>query len=515
MKMQIPSQSHGFLFTDQYQLTMAQVYYRMGYHETRVQFDHFFRDYPDYGVHKAGYCINAGLEWLINWMEDVRFSDNDYNALKEMTGSAGNSLFHADFLDWLKKYGSYEMIELQSIPEGRVVHPHEPINVVRGPLAQAQILETALLNMLNYQILIATKASRIRETGCRQLMLEFGVRRGHDRGANAGTRAALIGGADFTSNAGISFELGFPPKGTHAHSLVQLFLTLGNTEEEAFQAFADVFPDDCILLVDTIDTIESGVPNAIRVFEKLKKKGHRPVGIRLDSGDLAYLAIRSAKQLNDAGFQDVKIVLSNELDEMNIWQILKQIREEAGGYGLDPDSLIKRLVYGVGTRLITSVGDPALGGVYKLTAVQNSGIWEPAIKISESTEKIPHPGEKKVWRLYDSRGKATADMVSHESEDPSDMKMIELRHPYDPEKKRVLKIDEISAAESLLIPVLAQGRVLYEFPGIEEIRKFRDDDIRRLDPGVMRLINPHIYHVSLTQRLWTTKQDLLRELQQT
>jgi len=236
--------SEGFLFTDQYQLTMSQVYYRMGLHETHVQFDHFFRDYPDYGIHKAGYCINAGLEWLVEWMRGVRFSDEDYKHLKGMTGAAGNSLFQTDFLDWLKKNGNYEMIGLQSIPEGRVVHPDEPLNLIRGPLAQAQILETALLNRLNYQILIATKASRIREAGCRQLMMEFGARRGQDRGANAGARAALIGGADFTSNAGISFELGFPPKGTHAHSLVQLFLTLGYSEEDAFQAFADVFPDD-------------------------------------------------------------------------------------------------------------------------------------------------------------------------------------------------------------------------------------------------------------------------------
>ena len=505
--------SEGFLYTDQYQLTMAQVYFRMGMHEHQVQFDHFFRAYPDYGVHKAGYCINAGLEWLVDWMRNVRFTDTDYLHLKEMTGGAGNPLFHTDFLDWLKEFGNYEMIELQSIPEGRVIHPHESLNVVRGPLAQAQILETALLNMLNYQILIATKASRIREAGCRQLMLEFGVRRGHDRGANAGARAALIGGADFTSNAGISFELGFPPKGTHAHSLVQLFLTLGYTEEEAFQAFADVFPDDCILLVDTIDTLDSGIPNAIRVFEKLKKKGHRPVGIRLDSGDLAYLAIRSAKQLNDAGFKEVKIVLSNELDEMNIWQILKQIREEAGGYGLESDSLIRRLVYGVGTRLITSVGDPALGGVYKLTAVRNNGVWEPSIKISESAEKIPHPGEKNVWRLYDNRGKATADLIGHRDEDPLRMESIELCHPYNPEKKRTLKTDEISTSESLLVPILFQGNIVYDFPSIEAIRFVRDEDIQRLDSGVKRLINHHVYHVSLTHRLMTIKQDLLREIQ--
>lgn len=261
--------AEGILFTDQYQLTMAQLYFRMGLHEKLVQFDHFFRSNPSYGMHKAGYCVNAGLEWLIDWMLNVRFRDEDIDYLRSQVGQTGRRVFDDDFLNWLKEYGTFENITLRAIPEGRVVHPNVPLTVVQGPIGMAQILETSLLNHLNYQTLIATKAARIHDTGRGQLLLEFGLRRGQDRGANAGARAALIGGADFTSNVGISHVLGLPPKGTHAHSMVQLFMTLGYGELEAFRAYADVYPDDCLLLVDTIDTLESGIPNAIKVFEEL------------------------------------------------------------------------------------------------------------------------------------------------------------------------------------------------------------------------------------------------------
>ena len=319
--------AEGILFTDMYQLTMAQLYFRMGFHERLVQFDHFFRKYPDYGTHKAGYCINAGLEWLLDWMANARFGDAEIEYLAGQTGSAGEPLFARDFLEWLRANGDFSGIHLCAIPEGRVVHPHVPLTVVQGPLVMAQILESSLLNHLNYQTLIATKAGRIREIGRGQLMLEFGLRRAHERGANAGARAALIGGADFTSNVGASAVLGFPPKGTHAHSMVQFYMALGYSELDAFAAYADVYPDDSLLLVDTIHTLKSGVPNAIRVFEKLRSKGHQPVGIRLDSGDLAYLAIQAAHMLNVAGFEDTAIVLSNNLDELVIWQILTQITE--------------------------------------------------------------------------------------------------------------------------------------------------------------------------------------------
>jgi len=365
------------------------------------------------------------------------------------------------------------------------------------------------LNHLNYQTLIATKAARIHQSGRGQLLLEFGLRRAQGKAANAGARAALIGGADFTSNVGISHVLGYPPKGTHAHSMVQVFMALGEGELEAFRAYADVYPDDCLLLVDTIDTLESGLPNAIRVFEELRRAGHEPVGIRLDSGDLAHLSIQAAHMLNEAGFPDVSIVLSNQLDELVIWQILTQIQEEAARYGVDPDALIDRLVYGVGTRLITSGGDAALDGVYKLVAVQQQGEWTPAIKVSESAEKTPNPGHKRVWRLYDRRGKATADLLSLDDEAPAEMDEVRLFHPYEHTKRRTLQQDEISEAEELLVDILDQGRRVYASAPIDELRERRKADVARLDSGVRRIVNPHIYHVSLSQRLWDLKQELI------
>jgi nicotinate phosphoribosyltransferase len=504
--------AEGILFTDQYQLTMAHLYYRMGLHEKYVQFDHFFRHYPDYDGHKAGYCINAGLEWLLDWMEGARFRDEDIAYLRRQNGRTGRRTFEEDFLDWLRDNGSFECLTLRAIPEGRVVHPNVPLTVVQGPLAMAQILETSLLNHLNYQTLIATKASRIHSSTQGQLLLEFGLRRAHDKGANAGARAALIGGADFTSNVGASAVLGYPPKGTHAHSMVQVFMALGEGELAAFQAYADVYPDDCLLLVDTIDTLESGIPNAIRVFENLRRGGHEPVGIRLDSGDLAYLSIQAGKMLDDAGFPDTSIVLSNNLDELNIWQIITQIQVEAPRYGVDPDHLVRRLVYGVGTRLITSWGEPALGGVYKLVAVRDGGEWIPAIKISEAAAKTPHPGHKHVWRVHDARRKATADLLSLDDEDPRHMDEVVLHHPTEHNIQRILEHEDISAIEPLLVDVLEEGLLVYDLPSIEQIREQRDTDVGRLDPGVKRLINPHVYHVSLTQRLWDLKQQLVESM---
>jgi nicotinate phosphoribosyltransferase len=499
----------GILRTDQYQFTMAQLYFRVGLHERLVQFDHFFRSYPDYDGHKAGYCISAGLQSLVEWMETSEFRETDIEYLRSQVGRTGRRIFDDDFLEWLRANGHFQEIELCAIPEGRVVHPFVPMTVVQGPMAIAQILETSLLNQINYQTLVATKASRIHDIGRGQPLLEFGLRRGQGRGANEGTRAALIGGADFSSNVGVSHVLGLSPKGTHAHSMVQVFMTLGMGELEAFRAYASVYPDDCLLLVDTIDTLESGIPNAITVFEELTRKGHKPVGIRLDSGDLAFLSIQAASMLDKAGFSDTTIVLSNNLDELVIWQILTQIVEEAPRYGVDADSLIRRLTYGVGTRLTTSWGEPALGGVYKLVAVRDNGEWLPAIKVSESPDKTPNPGYKQAWRLYDLRDKASADLLSLGEEDPSQMDTITLRHPTDRTKYRTLKKAEVSKIESLLVEVLINGKRVMEFPSLEEMRKIREADVERLDPGVRRLMYPHIYHVSLTERLYQLKQKLV------
>jgi nicotinate phosphoribosyltransferase len=503
------SLAEGILFTDQYQLTMAQLYFRQGMHERPAQFDHFYRDYPNYGVHQSGYCINAGLDWLLGWMANARFGDAEIEYLRGQKSGAGKRLFDDDFLTWLRTNGGFEAITLKAIPEGRVVHANVPLTVVQGPLAMAQILETPLLNYLNYQTLIATKASRIREAGRGRMLLEFGLRRGPERGANAGTRAALIGGADFSSNVGVSQMVGLPPKGTHAHSMVQVFMALGASELDAFRAYADVFPDDCVLLVDTIDTLDSGIPNAIRVFEELRKKGHRPVGVRLDSGDLAYLSIRSAHMLDQAGFPDVSIVLSNQIDELTLWQIITQIEEEAPEYGVEPDKLIRRLVYGVGTRLISSAGDSALDGVYKLVAVCDEGRWLPAIKISETPEKTPNPGHKRVWRVYDRRGKAIADLLGLDDEDPTSMDPLLTHHPTQFGAERSFRQEEISQVEPLLVEVLREGRRVAETPSLEEMRAQRESDLERLYPGVRRLMKPHIYHVSLTKKLWDYKQELI------
>jgi nicotinate phosphoribosyltransferase len=511
MKTKDQQTAEGILLTDQYQLTMAQLYFRTGLHQRQAQFDYFFRSYPDYGKHKAGYCINAGLEWLLDWMSQVRFREADIEYLRSQKGPAGERVFEDDFLGWLEMEGDFGGLTLRAIPEGRVIHPNVPVVVVQGSLAMAQILETSLLNHLNYQTLIATKASRIRLGGRRRPLLEFGLRRGPDKGANAGARAALIG-ADFTSNVGVSQVLGYPPKGTHAHSMVQVFLALGQSELDAFRAYADVYPDDCLLLVDTVNTLESGIPNAITVFEELQTKGHKPVGIRLDSGDLAYLSIRAAKMLDEAGFPDASIVLSNQLDELVLWQILTQLEQEAGKYGVDPDKLINRLVYGVGTNLITSSGDSSLDGVYKLVAVRDDGQWVPAIKISENPAKIPNPGHKNVWRVYDQRGNATADLLSLNDENPREEDELVLHHPSQPQAFRRLDAGSISEIEPLLVDVMVAGKIVYELPSIEDMRALRDRDLERLDSGVKRIMFPHIYHVSLTQRLWDLKQELVRDL---
>jgi nicotinate phosphoribosyltransferase len=499
----------GILFTDEYQFSMAQVYYRQGLHQTRAQFDHFFRRYPDYGLHQAGYCICAGLEWLLDWMAEARFGDEEIEQLRGQRNRAGQPLYADDFLAWLRAHGDFSGLSLCAVPEGRVVHPNVPLTVVEGPLAMAQILETPLLNMLNYQTLIATKASRIHQAGRGRTLLEFGMRRGQDLGVNAGARAALIGGADFSSNAGLSHALGFPPKGTHAHSLVQGFIALGGSELDAFRAYAEVYPDDCVLLVDTVSTLESGVPNAIRVFEELRRRGHQPVGIRLDSGDLAYLSIQAARMLDEAGFPETVIVLSNNLDELVIWQVLTQIQEEAPRYGVEASRLMDRLVYGVGTGLITSRGQPALDGVYKLVALEQGGEWVPAIKVSESAEKTINPGHKAAWRLYDQRGRATTDLLTLDEEDPLAREALVLHHPVEHTRQRTLDRASVSEGEALLVEVLRDGRLVYALPSIDQIRARRQADLERLDPGVRRLVNPHIYHVSLSERLWSLKQDLI------
>jgi len=503
--------AEGALYTDFYQLTMAQVYFQLGIHEKTSQFDYFFRSYPDYGLHQAGYCINAGMEWLLDWMNESNFLSPEIEYLRALKNHEGNSLFSPDFLKWLTGKNVATGLSILAIPEGRVVHPYVPLAVVQGPILFAQLIESSLLNHLNYQTLIATKAARIQESGMGQAILEFGLRRAQDRAATAGARAAIIGGAVGTSNTGASAILGYKPSGTHAHSLVQAIVAMGGSELDAFRAYAVAYPDDCTLLVDTYDTLESGIPNAITVFEELKAKGHKPVGIRLDSGDLAYLSIQAARMLDAAGFEDARIVLSNQIDELVIWQILTQIKEEASRYGVDPDLLVKRLAYGVGTRMITSSIDPALDGVFKLVAIKENNDWTPAIKISENPEKTLNPGHKNIWRLYDERNKAIADVMSTDDEDLCAMEEIRLHHPTDQTKQRVLSCKELSRIEPLLVDIMKDGKVVYELPSLEMIREKRRQDMECIYPGVKRIMNPHHYHVSLTGKLWALKQNLVKE----
>jgi len=498
----------GALFTDHYQLTMAQLYFREGLADRRVRFDHTFRSYPDYGGHRAGFCVAAGLGPLLDWMASVRFGEAEIAALGAVAAGGGGPLFGPDFLDWLAGSGGFGSVTMWAVPEGRVVHPDTPITVVEAPLATAQLLETPLLNRLNYATLIATKAARVAEAAHGRPVLEFGLRRAPAAGGDAATRAALIGGADLSSNVGASLDLGLPPRGTHAHSLVQVFMAVAGGELDAFRAYADAYPDDCLLLVDTIDTLESGIPNAVRTFEELRRRGHEPVGIRLDSGDLAYLAVRAARMLDDAGFPGTTIVLSGNLDELAILQILTQIREEAPRYDLDPGAVRDRLTFGVGSRLVTSEGAPSLDGVYKVVAVDDAaGSLVPVLKISDSPEKIVDPGAKRLWRIYDERGLATADLIALASEEPAPP--FELRHRTQATMRRRLGPGKVSAVEPLLVEALRGGRRNPDLGGLAEARRRRIDDVSRLDPGVRRIVDPHPYHVSVTPALWDLKEELI------
>ncbi|TBH21785.1 nicotinate phosphoribosyltransferase [Thermus thermamylovorans] len=501
----------GILYTDLYQLTMGQVYFRLGLHERPALFEAFYRKNPDYGAHQAGYTVFAGLDPLLSWMEGARFGEEEVAALRALRGRGGQPLFAEDYLRYLKGMGGFSGLTLRALPEGRVAHPQVPLVSAEGPLLQAQLLETALLNRLTYETLVATKASRVREAAGEAVVLEFGLRRAPAKGGEAATRASLIGGADRSSAVSLSHLLGLPSSGTHAHSLVQAFLALGYSEEEAFQAFAEVFPDDTILLLDTVDTLGSGLPHAIRVFERLRRRGHRPVGVRIDSGDLAYLAIQVARELDRAGFPEVLIVLSGDLDELVIWQIKSQILEEAPRYGVDAERLLKRLVYGVGTKMVVSWGHPALGGVYKLVAVRENGAWAPAMKISDSLEKVLNPGHKKAYRVYDKRGLATADLLAAFDEAVREDEALTLRHPTDPAKRRTLRPGEFTL-EPLLEEVY-RGRRLFPPLPLEVLQERRRRDVERLDPGVRRLVNPHLYHVSLTERLFALKGELAARME--
>ncbi len=468
------------MLTDFYELTMANGYFKNGFKDTIAYFDMFFRTMPDGG----GYVIMAGVEQLVDYFRNLSFSKKDIDYLR-------GKGFSEDFLDYLANFRF--ACDVWAVPEGTPIFPGEPIVKVKGPVIQAQFVETMVLLTINHQSLIATKANRVVRAAQGRAVMEFGSRRaqGFD-GAVYGARAAYIGGCAGTACT-ISDEMfGIPALGTMAHSWVQLF----DSEYDAFKAYAEEYPDACTLLVDTYNVLHSGVPNAIKVFDEvLAPMGKRPKGIRIDSGDIAYLSRKARKMLDDAGYPDCSIVASNSLDEYIIRDMLLQ--------GAKVDS------FGVGERLITSSSSPVLGGVYKLCAVEKDGEIIPKIKLSENVQKITTPGNKRVYRLYDREsGKAAADLITLASETVDDSRPYEL---FDPDFTWKRKTLTNYTARELLEPLFRKGECVYKERNIEEIKSYCREQIDTLWDEVTRFENPHNYYVDLSQQLWDVKHELLRK----
>ena len=469
------------MMTDLYQLTMMYGYYKGNKMNQTVVFDMFFRK-PD-GM-ESSYAIAAGLEQVVEYIENLHFSDEDIDFLRSL------KLFDEGFFDLLKNFKFTG--DIYAMPEGTPVFPKEPILRVKAPIFQAQLIETAVLNIINHQTLIATKASRVVHAANGDSVMEFGLRRaqGPDAGIY-GARAAIIGSCTSTSNVLTAQMFGTAASGTHAHSWVMSF----DTELEAFRAYAKCFPDNCLLLVDTYDTLKSGVPNAIKVFNELRAQGKEPIGIRLDSGDLAYLSKTARKMLDAAGFPNTKIVASNDLDEDTIWHL------KAQGAKID--------LWVVGTALITSKGCPALGGVYKLSAEEIDGKLVPKIKISENTEKMTNPGYKKVVRLYEkSTDKAIADLIMLDEETIDETKPLEIFHPIETWKRMTLT-DFYS--KELLQPVFVNGKKVFKEIPLKEISAYSKNELSKFWDEYTRIIKPSEYKVDLSQKLYDMKAELLKD----
>ena len=468
------------MLTDFYEITMANGYFLNGKGDTTVQFDMFFRNIPDNG----GFAIMAGVEQLVEYLENLSFSDEDIEYLR------GRG-FCEEFLDYLKNFEF--KCDIYSVPEGTPIFPREPIVTVKGPAIQAQFIETMVLLAINHQSLIATKTNRIVRAAQGRPIMEFGSRRaqGFD-GAVYGARAAYIAGCAGTACTIVDREFGVPALGTMAHSWVQLF----DSELDAFCAYAKAYPHDCTLLVDTYNVLKSGIPNAIEAFRReVLPRGFRPKGIRIDSGDITYLSKKARVMLDEAGFEDVKIVASNSLDEYIIRDMLLQ--------GAKVDS------FGVGERLITASSAPVFGGVYKLCAVEKDGEMVPKIKLSENTAKVTIPGAKKLWRLYDNEsGKALADVITLEDETIDDSQDYEIFDPdYTWKRKNVYNF----SARQLLQPLFINGKRVYEYQDIDDIKSYCLAQVDTLWDEVKRFENPHTYYVDLSQRLWDTKHELINK----
>ena len=469
------------MLCDFYQLTMGNGYYKTKHADRIAYFDLFFRRVPDGG----GYAVCAGLEQVIEYIENLKFSDEDIDFLRS------KKIFSEEFLEYLKNF-RFEG-DVFAIPEGTPVFPNEPLITVRAPAIQAQLIETMLLLLVNHQSLIATKASRIVRAAEGRAISEFGSRRAQGTaGALLGARAAYIGGCSGTACVMADEQFGIPSTGTMAHSWVQMF----DSELDAFEEYCRVYPNSAVLLVDTYNVLKSGVPNAIRAFDKiLKPLGARPVGIRLDSGDIAYLSIEARKMLDAAGYPDCKIIASNSLDEHIIRDLIKQ--------GARIDS------FGVGERLITASSEPVFGGVYKLCATEDNGVITPKIKISENVIKVTNPHYKKIYRIFDNKtGKAEADLLCVYDEKIDESKPLEL---FDPDYTWKRKTVEDFTVKELQVPIFIKGRRVYQPPKIEEIKSYCAAQLDTLWETVLRFENPHTYYVDLSQKLWNIKHKLLAD----
>ena len=467
------------MLADFYEFTMANGYLENDMHDIVAYFELFFRNVPDNG----GFAIAAGLEQVIEYIQNLEFTEEDIEYFKS------KNIFSEKFLDYLRNFKF--TCDIWAVPEGRVVFPREPLVIVRGPVIQAQMLETMLLLTINHQSLIATKANRIVRASQGRAVMEFGSRRA--QGADAatyGARAAYIGGVVGTANTIADRDFNVPALGTMAHSWVQLF----PTELDAFKAYARVFPTNCVLLVDTYNTLKSGVPNAIKTFDEvLKPLGIRPKGIRLDSGDIAYLSKNARIMLDEAGYEDCPIVASSSLDEYKIRDMLLQ------GSKLDS--------FGVGERLITSMTTPVFGGVYKIVAIEEDGKIIPKIKISENIEKITNPGFKNLYRLYDrSTNKAEADLLTLHDEVIDDTKPLEIFHPIHTWKRKTLTN---FYSEKLLVKIFENGNLIYDVPSLDEIKEFCHKEVESLWDEVKRFEYPHTYITDLSLDLWTIRDTML------
>ena len=464
------------LLCDYYEYTMANGYIKNGLHDRMVYFDIFFRTVPDRG----GFCIFAGLEQLVDYIINLRFTDNDVEFLRS------KNTFSEEFLQYLKDFRFKG--DVWAIPEGTPVFPGEPLVTIRAPIAQAQILETFALLTINHQTLIATKASRIVRAAAGRTVLEFGSRRAQGTDAAVlGARAAYIAGCGGTACTVSDKWYGIPASGTMAHSWVMMF----DSEYEAFVKFCELYPDNATLLVDTYDTLNSGIPNAIKAF---KATGINKCAIRLDSGDFSFLTKKARKMLDDAGLPNCKIIVSNALDENLIKDLLDQ------GAVIDG--------FGVGDNLITSHSDPVLNGVYKLVASEEDGKIVPRIKISENVEKITTPHFKKIYRIYGKDGMAVADLICVHDETIDTTKPLELFDPAATWKRKTMK--EYTAKE-LMVKIIEDGKLVYDLPSLQEIRKHCSDELNTLWEEVKRFANPHQYYVDLSQKLWDIKNDLINE----